>query len=356
MSNFHCLESSCVTVKYQLYEEPFIKYQYPGEEVQKINGHGLSYSLEKETGQCYGIYQAHGTFLNQINNKHLNTLTCGQSFNWYTDAGAISNWIPGKIINVEFLPATNGGLQYVKFYSERENETITTKTLLLRVDFIDPYSDATSSSFAAFQDSCTEKIVSNPRGSNYQLTHFVRLDAEEDDCGTCTFKIFQNGEIIFNRTSDICPDVEQQDCHLSDKVYEIQIEKTPYLSVIEIIDYAKDAEKVSGVPYPLPTVNPIPESCWNIYRNEIFDFFPEGDLTAENQPVFGDFIAQICSVPDCPRPEYEVICDCSESCPDGTCAEVCGSSICCYDAATGEAVAEIPLSSFLPENTRGAGS
>ena len=60
------------------------------------------------------------------------------------------------------------------------------------------------------------------------------------------------------------------------------------------------------------------------------------------------FIAQISSAPNCPPPEYTVICDCAmcESCPDGTCPVECNGHICCYDTTTGVAVKEIPIDEY----------
>ena len=91
----------------------------------------------------------------------------------------------------------------------------------------------------------------------------------------------------------------------------------------------------------------MPKECLDIYitvttvPTDLNDFIPTpGVINPYN------FIAQICSVPGCPPPEYQVICNCDcESCPDGTCAVECDGQICCYDT-DGIAIKSIAIDDY----------
>lgn len=122
-----------------------------------------------------------------------------------------------------------------------------------------------------------------------------------DNCGDCIFTVFKDKAVVHQETRDVCPEVEDPTCRLSDVYKRLEITKQPDIETIEI------------------NQNSIPNNCLNIYLKS---------------PEASEFIAQICSSANCPPPEYEVICgnnDC-ESCPPNTCAIKCGSKVCCYGA------------------------
>ena len=179
-------------------------------------------------------------------------------------------------------------------------------------------------------------------GFDVELTDVVRLDGREDDCNRCTLKIFKDNEAVFERTEDECPEVENLNngendgCEFSDRIEVVRFEKLPYLHRAEVVDYAYDVRLgllADSDNYGfLLTKKEIPDECLNIYKNNITSLIPSRFNFIANTPENGyQLVAQICSDPDCPPPEYEVICDCNEECPSDTCAVECNGVICCYD-------------------------
>ena len=49
MGNWHCIPSSCATVSYCEYLSPVVRWRYPGEEWQEIEGDDYLVSQKKRT-------------------------------------------------------------------------------------------------------------------------------------------------------------------------------------------------------------------------------------------------------------------------------------------------------------------
>lgn len=173
--------------------------------------------------------------------------------------------------------------------------------------------------------------------------------------GNCIFKVYKNGEEIFLRINQECPEVELiEECQLAEEREEILIDKIGYLERIDVVNKYYQVQQGLldlGGQGLFIVAQDIPEQCLNIYKLGIATIVPPGDapvnITNSPQSEFElGLVAQICSAVDCPPPEYEVICDCDcESCPDDTCAVPCGDSICCY-APDGIAHVTIPIESY----------
>jgi hypothetical protein len=167
----------------------------------------------------------------------------------------------------------------------------------------------------------------------------------------CVFKVFKNNNLIYQETRAVCPEVEKIPCKLSDVRHSIEIKKLPYLERVEVVPYQYSAYKLPGVPAPIVQADKIPAECLNIYNNAIYVIPPSGQGIYPNATPFDSFVAQICSAPGCPPPEYNVICDCQcQTCPGDTCPIECGNHICCYNDY-GISVQSIPKSDYCGGTT-----
>ena len=331
MGNFHCIPSSCGTVIYREYLPPVVRWRYPGEDWQEIEGD--DYTVEQKKGQCYAIYKVTGEYTRQSLNFS-GVSECGITYGWY-----IKRDIPGKIINIEFHP------EYpVIFFDTVDKNNIQRPRLGYQMQAILPNGTIGGPIPVVFQE-CNDSFKGYA-GNNFRVTDISRVDGGADNCGDCIFTITNNSQIIHQETRDTCPEVEKLPCRLSDVTKKIKIEKIPYLERIEVrsegIDY------ISLLP-PILQGYDIPEECLNIYLT--YTLAPP--IISEYKPIPGvtnpyQFIQQICSVPGCPPPKYEVICDCNdcESCPENTCVVECEGNICCYDKVTGKSIKSIPIDNY----------
>ena len=115
----------------------------------------------------------------------------------------------------------------------------------------------------------------------------------------------------------------------------LKVEKSEYLpfSLLKQLQITNFAWNFSlGFVNPLNPKLEIPKHCLNVYLTTYplnlvsnLGIIPSGDI---------EFVAQICT--DEPGvlepPDYEVICNCIQECPEGTCSLVCGDKLCCYNA------------------------
>lgn len=182
-------------------------------------------------------------------------------------------------------------------------------------------------------------------GYNTELVDVVRADGQPDNCGGCKLTIALNGQTVHEETRDTCPDVEKLPCRLSEKRKEIKILKKPWVEGIEVINFARGISILrNGL--PISFSSEIPKHCLNIYNTNVSGSI----IPLPNIYLEFDHIDQICSVPACPPPEYQVICDCDcRECPPNTCAVACDGYICCYDTSTGFSVESIPSAEYCGE-------
>lgn len=325
MSTFNCISNGCARVVWRPYQKG-IRYRYSGEEWITINGD--NYEIEK--------------------------LECDFKVSF-----AIKNYFDGStrsLVTIEdkidAVELNNPDEPYVKL--EKGNSTNDPDAAnSFRVEFVNSEGYIISRRY----DTLLARSIGNPI---YEPTFYDNISLStievvlSNSCDRCNFKVFKNNELIYEENRKDCPEIDSSNCKLSDTYEEIKIEKTPFLSAIDVLEFGHSGEKIKGIPFPIAVPFAIPDHCLNIYRFEIFDPLPDGE-PGSGEPALGDFITQICSDAGCPRPEFEVICDCDKrSCPDGTCDEVCGTSVCCYNPNTGIVVEEIPISEYFPNNTQGA--
>ena len=162
----------------------------------------------------------------------------------------------------------------------------------------------------------------------------------------CTFKATKCGEIVYEETREVCPEVNKYICGLDgNSKEEIEVE----LNNFEVLFIAKGVVNISEVFSILnilnSTLNMLPfdnfvldylklELGGNLEECLIIFICSPNSLPTSSQII--DFstikiIKQICSDCNCPPPYFEVVCDTKE-CPPNTCAVDCGDHICCYNS------------------------
>ena len=340
MGNWHCVTSDCAKLVYREYKPPSVRWRYsPSESWQEIIG-ADNYELEQN---WYGGQNPSVSYQVKYGRAAISNGTFVGWSIFYAELPA-GTTVPIKgmrllINNVDYGIYEHWGFNWGGSPNPPPNGT-------RRRTYTGQFLDATD----------TWRTYFNGSSQGHKIYGFVPADGsvEENPGGAnCTFTVYKNGQIVHQETINSCPEVEQLDCHLSDKYKEITIDKFPYLERVEVVDYAYDVKfglLIDSNNYGLLLQKgKIPDQCLNIYKNNIVSIIPNDFLTITNTPENGfNLIAQICSIPGCPPPEYQVICDCDsncESCPDGTCAVECGDHVCCY-GSDGIAVSSIKKDNY----------
>jgi len=333
MGNFHCIPSDCARVLWREYLPPVVRWRYEGEDWNEIEADDYTIiegNPKFEGGQCPGVrYKLQYWNLKAVGNNSYNPLYRNPSNTIYTDSYIFKY----PIVDIELTYKGN----VISYEEYKRNGKKYTQAYNLRVYV---YLNENNPRFFLKAYGFLNSWGIEPKG-------FIPLDPEPDNCTDCIFTIINNGQKIHEETRSSCPEVEQIPCRLSDIYQEIKIEKSAYLERVEVRNQDINLTYVSPLEAPLINVSSLPENCLNIYNT--YTLAPP--LLSNFVPLPGainpyQYVTQICSAPDCPPPEYEVICDCGKECPDGTCPIVCGETVCCADLNTGHTVESIPLSEY----------
>lgn len=353
MGNFHCIPSDCARIVWREYLPAVIRWRYPDENWQEIEGD--DYAIERETPRFIGDPKKRYFIVAKL----INLKRVPNDPPW---GGLVTKYSAGQ----KFAMRTVGSYPTPIWSTELsfKDSTLYIKIVYTRKYFGVCEITTTEQIFYAVDGDTLKGVVStNSRSFDKPQTNLESifdLDIEEqvgavsDECpyepGDCTFKIFAKGNIVHEETRDVCPEVEKIPCRLDDVFQEIKIEKEAYLQRIEVRNQSIETIFVESplIEVPLIDINKLSDECLNIYNT--YTLAPP--ILSNYVPIPGvinpyQFIQQICSAPGCPRPEFEVICDCNcEKCPDGTCAVNCGDHVCCYDITTGTALLEIPIENY----------
>jgi hypothetical protein len=386
MGNWHCIPSSCAEVVYQPYESQKVRWQYPGEPWQEIIGaddYSLTpvYSTRVRYQWQYDISQMIASYSGA--NINSPSQACGGKTGLHRQCVDVSRrtWDGGfdacRLISVVYAP----------IYSYRVSDFHTSDYPCLsfnvhpckypagwRVIQVLCHGGASYSAtpvwvtlfdgkrytsgngamlqftnggdFGISYDTSTDRYSFNQASNpDWQYFRFVNFDNRPPT--QCQFKVFKNGQIVHQETRAVCPTVEKIPCSLVGVPKTIEIKKTPYLDRVDLVN--KSVEQIYLPPSNTPVleVKDLAPQCLNVYLTYILA--PPLLTSAIPSPGFNpyQFIAQICSAPGCPPPEYQVTCDsCGcESCPGDTCPVECNGVICCYNDY-GTSVKEIPLANY----------
>lgn len=337
MGNWHCVPSSCAEVVYQEYLPPQVRWRYPGENWQEIIG-ADDYLTTQPKGQCDTGYLLEGRF--EAAYQFNTPAACRGLWEWYSD---INNPITGQILGWEEV-ITNSFNSYWVIVVKKSDGSIFKDNRIYDRFYRTRIRNVTN---------CSQSGARGWKGGSFFIDSIVRADQQPDNCGDCTFTITKNGAIVHTETRAICPEVEKLPCRLSPEIKRIEIEKLAYLERVEVRDQSINTVYLPPANTPLIDVSPLPTECLDIYLTYVL----AAPFLSNYVPLPGAFnlyqkIAQICSAPDCPPPQYQVLCNsCGcESCPSGTCAIECGEHICCYND-DGVSVAQIPLENYCGGNS-----
>ncbi len=259
-----CQQDNCGRIVYQEYLPAMVRWRYPKENWQEIEADDSF--VEQETGKCFVPYRFKFRY------------RVSPSFDWNYGATDIDLYPPFSnplirlddqtfgedpsgwpTLTVSFANYFQyGGGRYLVFFElthrNAQGETITSQPLNFETTY--------------FNREHTTKFLG-----------YERKDGLPDDCDDCTFTVTNNGQTVYTETRIVCPEVEKLPARLNDVNKEIKVKKQPNLETIEI------------------NQNSIPSNCLNIYLKS-------NDTT--------NFVSQICSAPNAPPPNYQVICGCSK--------------------------------------------
>ena len=302
MGNFHCVPNGCGRVVYREYLPSQVRYRARGENWQYVDGD--SYELieddwngGRDPNKSYSLkYMTHGAI-------------------YYSSKPA------QVVLPISDVRVVVGG-QIINGYYVADGRGISTEVF-----------DATSQ---------WKGWLYVTRGRPYEFLEFVPSDGSTEN-PYCTLTITKGNREIFKKTFEECPQVEKLPCRLSDEVKEIKIDKLPWLERIEVVPYFYGHFGLNVYQ------SKIPDECLNIYKNlttTVIPQFANFPTPSNASPATYGFVAQICSTPGCPPPEYNVICDCDcEKCPDNTCPVECDGVVCCYDPQ-GKSIKSIPIENY----------
>ncbi len=311
---FHCIPEGCGQVFYREYLAPVVRWRYPGEDWQEIEGD--DYSVKELPAQCCGTWDI-----------------------------TVEYYVPGCNRALDYSGTRTVRIPYGKYRRleyQLDNPFVRTQIAVIYWDCwqnqeksISVWSSTGKSSVIP---NCGDAYaIHNQVDSTYQVTDVNRVDEAEENCNKCSLVIYKNQQVVHNEVRSECPEVEVLPCRLSDSLKEVKVEKLNYLEGIEVVNFARDT---------LFTVA-IPPHCLNIYKTSLQpSIIPLPDIYPDYE-----FVAQICSDVGCPPPEYQVICGCDscEFCPPGTCPVLCHGVICCHEKTTGKAIKSIPIDQYCGE-------
>lgn len=337
MGNWHCIPSSCAEVVYQPYESQKVRWRYgtePWQEIIDADDYSSVSSYDLSANQRYRYVY------------HLPIYSNGIFQSWGQEFRAT---LPPEITQIQDW--------YVHFKKTRREGGITIfdyKTGSPPYDSFDNYvglpfpppgyRDIRATMWFLCQGFWITHVVPTTAGIWIKSIEPVNLSGATTQC---QFKVFKKGQVVHQETRSVCPQVEKIPCSLSDVRRSVEVKKIPYLERVEVVPYAYSAYKLPGVGAPIVQADKIPDECLNVYYNNLYVIPPSGQGIYPDGTPFSSFVAQICSAPGCPPPEYEVTCDsCGcESCPGDTCPVECNGVICCYNDY-GISVKEIAKSNY----------
>lgn len=323
MGNWHCVPSSCARVVYREYLPSMVRWRYPGEPWQEIEGDNYSTKIVEDLSgsKSYCLLVRHLTSTNPDSWGN-ESKVCGWYFN------GIQSWrLVPRHIRVFYYPPDN------KHY-----------------DFSYDSSTGFYGSDYFFEVVSQGQTILNfiSRGDTSMWITGITANTPAQKTTACIFTVTKNGQTVHTETRAVCPEVEKLPCRLSNEFKERKIDKFAFTERIEVRNQSINSVFVGPTNLPFIDTKSLPVECLNIYNTytlappELSEYVP---LPGVINPY--NFIQQICSAPGCPPPEYTVICDCDcEECPSGTCAVNCDGHICCYDTETGISVKSIAVENY----------
>jgi hypothetical protein len=319
-----------------------IRWQYPGEPWQEIEGN--DYSLNQALGQCNTQYTVKGKSAS-------NGLSyCGAS--WQTNPKPINNWTlytNGRVKGLKRVTNVGGSTQPHQKYNKTSTGACgsaipgaTTRHWFAYLDW-EGQTNINQGGLIYFDESWLGNFDNQPIDAEVvKILSIKRSDNQPDNCGDWTFTVLSNGQEIYKSVRPQKPTVEKIGCSKQIPI-KVQIRTSP----LGLVEVSKNFQNFSAT-----TQYTSPNEC--IVVTNIIPYLPLGSTTGSLDKLT-EHVGQYCSSKGCPEPETIFLADttCSrfcESCPDDTCPIECGDHICCYNNY-GISIKEIPIADYCGGTT-----
>ena len=332
-SSNYCKDAGKAVINYRSYSEGIIRYRYPSQNWQEINGD--SYEIINNTGSEQQIPR-YRVFLTAkvigryppdlkkpaiFNDGDIVSLRSSNPFYGIIKNSVVFNIDGRKRVNFKSInrTASTGSAQYenTTCYIQDSVSTIQSNESAYKKGFLYDYNstntyagitDVTISHVSEEVNDAFPPLVCSPKNSN------------------CIFKVFNCEGKVTEIVRPECPEVEQIEPELGEEK-SITVSPIPKNHYIEVNNFAysissgtsKSASKIS-----------IPPHCLNIYKVDGTFFNPVAKSNNDEHPL--KLIAQVCSAKCSPPPQVNVICLPPDKCPPGTCEVQCGNHVCCYNS------------------------
>ncbi len=343
-------QDHCLLIK--TYKSPVIRWRYPGEEWQEIEGDNYQvvddapiYNTDRRKFVTIDVWViANG---NGNRKYHTEDVIDGQLIKM---AFVESNVFIAPIFKMELKKLSYKTLSLQVTYQDRDTNGNCRQSLKsINLYYLTSYTGYELKAQTWFNPSGTDASDRN----NYKVGIKQDLGIQQFDIQpynspnppqsctnpipiNCTFTITKNGQIVHTETRDICPEVEKLPCQ-AQPIEKLEFQTSPlgYIATSNK-SFSQDGQ----------TAVDIPTGCVDVYN--VIPSVPIGGTIGSSGVPIWSFKGQFCSSTGCPEPEIlhlDGLCDPCQSCPSDTCAVECDEQICCYDES-GIAVKTIALNNY----------
>lgn len=331
-SNSYCKDAGKAVINYRSYSEGKIRYRYPNQNWQEINGD--NYELE-ETKKSNTI-EFPWYFITceaTVNGRFPSTesrpiiFANGQTVKGKTNASFSGVDLSSVIGNYDSA-FVRANFNYVQGSSFNATERVEDTNCFYRNINWNVNCDEEEFNQVFYNRKSTSASLGVTNLRNFGLVEDVSQTHRTCSPSTdkCVFKVYHCDELVHEQTSQYCPEIEQIEPELGEEksITVSPISKNHY---IEVNNFAysissgtsKSASKIS-----------IPPHCLNIYKVDGTFFNPVAKSNNDEHPL--KLIAQVCSAKCSPPPQIDVTCFPPEECPPNTCEVQCGNHVCCYNS------------------------
>ncbi len=302
-------QDHCLLIK--TYKSPLVRWQYPGEAWQEIEGDDYS----TKTVEDLSGSKSYHLLIRQLKTTDHDSWDAERRA-YPSFFNGIQSWrLVARHIRVDYYPPNNK--HYDFFYDS--------STGYYGSDY-----------FIVSQGQTSLKFIA--RGfTSLWITGISAVNAAQR-VTACAFTVTKNGQTVYTETRAVCPEIEKLPCQ-AQPIEKLEFQTSPlgYIATSNK-SFSQDGQ----------TTVDIPAGCVDVYN--VIPSVPIGGTIRDGSsgvPIWS-FKGQFCSSIGCPEPEIlhlDGLCDPCQSCPSNTCAVECNGQICCY-GTDGKAVKTIALNNY----------